>query len=432
MFCRNCGKEVPDGQKFCDGCGAPMEAPAASQTPPPPPPPNYPPVNNQYPPAGGPPPQAGSGKPDKNTMDLVLKVVAGICAAFYAIMGLRQLFTILGSLSSVFYFYGFFKGIILLFVDILSVLVFVWMCAMLILLIVKRTPKSGGALFLGLCAGAVARLVVSVLTLLLLALFVGNMVYSVLGIFSFLGYVIVAGVVFLLLYLMDEAPFVGQGSKDVKTILQEGLADLKAPKPQQSAGGYQPSGNAGQGYAAPSGYAAPNPGAAASYAAQNPAGGGSGNAYQNAAPGYQNYGGNGGGYRPQPLKTDRSLVAYILLTIITCGIYSYYFLYCMARDVNVVCEGDGKSTPGLLPFILLSFVTCGFYALYWYYSLGNRLAANAPRYQLNFQENGTTILLWYLVGALLCGIGPYVAMHFLIRNTNSLCAAYNQYNGLYN
>ena len=36
----------------------------------------------------------------------------------------------------------------------------------------------------------------------------------------------------------------------------------------------------------------------------------------------------------QPLKTDRSLVSYILLSIITCGIYSYYFIYKMAYDVN--------------------------------------------------------------------------------------------------
>ena len=58
--------------------------------------------------------------------------------------------------------------------------------------------------------------------------------------------------------------------------------------------------------------------------------------------------------------------------------------------------------------------------------MGNRLAANAPRYGLNFQENGTTVLLWYLVGALLCGIGPYVAMHFLIKNSNALGVAYNR------
>ena len=52
--------------------------------------------------------------------------------------------------------------------------------------------------------------------------------------------------------------------------------------------------------------------------------------------------------------------------------------------------------------------------------------ANAPRYGLSFQENGTTILLWYLIGLLLCGIGPYVAMHFLIKNTNAICDAYNR------
>ena len=95
-----------------------------------------------------------------------------------------------------------------------------------------------------------------------------------------------------------------------------------------------------------------------------------------------------------------------------------------------MCREDGEKTGGLLAFILLSFVTCGFYGLYWEYKLGNRLAANAPRYGLAFQENGTSVLLWYLVGALLCGIGPWVAMHILIKNTNALAAAYNARNGL--
>lgn len=130
-----------------------------------------------------------------------------------------------------------------------------------------------------------------------------------------------------------------------------------------------------------------------------------------------------------PLKTDRSLVAYILLTIITCGIYGYYFVYTMARDVNVACEGDGEQTSGLLVFIVLSFITCGFYAYYWYYKLGNRLCANAPRYGMAFQENGTTILLWCIVGMVACGIGPFVGMYILIKNTNAICAAYNRENG---
>lgn len=87
-----------------------------------------------------------------------------------------------------------------------------------------------------------------------------------------------------------------------------------------------------------------------------------------------------------PIKTDRGVIGWLLLSIVTCGIYSYYFLYCLARDINVMCQDDGDSTPGLAAFILLSFVTCGFYAPYWYYKIGNRLQANAPRYGLMFQE----------------------------------------------
>lgn len=126
-----------------------------------------------------------------------------------------------------------------------------------------------------------------------------------------------------------------------------------------------------------------------------------------------------------PIKTDRGVIGWLLLSIVTCGIYSYYFLYCLARDINVMCQDDGDSTPGLAEFILLSFVTCGFYGLYWYYKIGNRLQANAPRYGLMFQENGTTVLMWQIVGALLCGLGPIFAMNIIIKNTNAMATAYN-------
>lgn len=125
------------------------------------------------------------------------------------------------------------------------------------------------------------------------------------------------------------------------------------------------------------------------------------------------------------VKEDRSLGMYIVLTIVTCGIYSYYFLYTIAQDMNVVCEGDGNKTPGLVQFILLSLVTCGIYAWIYYYNIGNRLNANAPRYGLQFQENGTTILIWFIFGSLLCGIGPFIAMNIIIKNMNALAHAYN-------
>lgn len=127
------------------------------------------------------------------------------------------------------------------------------------------------------------------------------------------------------------------------------------------------------------------------------------------------------------VKQDRSLGTYILLSLVTCGIYSWIFLYELAKDVNVLCQGDGEETAGLVKLILLSLVTCGIYAWVWYYKLGNRLCANAPRYGLTFQENGTTILLWQLFGILLCGIGPFIAWNIIIKNTNALAMQYNNY-----
>lgn len=163
---------------------------------------------------------------------------------------------------------------------------------------------------------------------------------------------------------------------------------------------------------------------AAPQPAQGQVGGGSSySSYQQPAGGYAQPP-VPGGYRGT-VNNSRSLAMWFLLSIVTCGIYGYYFTYKLAQDLNTMCEGDGEKTPGLVAFILLSFVTCGFYSYYWYYKIGNRLQANAPRYGLVFQENGTTVLMWFIVGYITCGIGTLVGMHLIIKNMNALSTAYN-------
>jgi small-conductance mechanosensitive channel len=125
------------------------------------------------------------------------------------------------------------------------------------------------------------------------------------------------------------------------------------------------------------------------------------------------------------IDSNRGLGKYIVLTIITCGIYSWYFLYKLAADVNTMCKEDGEKTAGLVTLILLSIITCGIYTLVWYYKLGNRLMANAPKYGLMFTENGTSVLMWITFGSLLCGIGFFIALNILIKNTNAMANAYN-------
>ena len=67
----------------------------------------------------------------------------------------------------------------------------------------------------------------------------------------------------------------------------------------------------------------------------------------------------------------KSIGLCIVLSIVTCGIYSLYWLYCMAEDVNLVTARPSAPSGGLV--LLLTIVTCNIYGLYWLYRAGDDL-----------------------------------------------------------
>lgn len=125
------------------------------------------------------------------------------------------------------------------------------------------------------------------------------------------------------------------------------------------------------------------------------------------------------------LTTDRGLLKYILLSLVTCGIYDLFFIYSLAADINEACREDGKQTAGLIKFLLLSLVTCGIYSIYWYYATAERLAAYGKRNNVAVEIDGAKFLLWYLVGALICGVGSLYGLHLYLKSTNAVCEDYN-------
>lgn len=131
---------------------------------------------------------------------------------------------------------------------------------------------------------------------------------------------------------------------------------------------------------------------------------------------------------------QRSLAVLILLSLVTCGIYAIVFFYQYTEDVNKICHGDGKSSMSYILVCLLSVITCGIYWFYWLYQQANRLYCAAPRYRMNFQEDGGTVLLWYLLGSFII-VGPFIALHILIKNMNAIAPVYNagrtSYNAMY-
>ena len=73
--------------------------------------------------------------------------------------------------------------------------------------------------------------------------------------------------------------------------------------------------------------------------------------------------------------SERSIGLSIVLSIVTCSIYYYYWLYTLARDVNECCRAQNKSGPGEPGIVvLLSLITCGLYGIYFYWKAGKVLS----------------------------------------------------------
>jgi hypothetical protein len=65
-----------------------------------------------------------------------------------------------------------------------------------------------------------------------------------------------------------------------------------------------------------------------------------------------------------PLGEERGVVALILLTVLTCGIYGLVALYKIGSELNAH-EGKGRISPGV--DLLLTIVTCGFWSIFLMY-----------------------------------------------------------------
>lgn len=127
------------------------------------------------------------------------------------------------------------------------------------------------------------------------------------------------------------------------------------------------------------------------------------------------------------LKTSRGLVKYILLSLITLGIYSLVYYSSISTDINVIASRyDGKKTMHYcLLFFIVAPITFGIGSLVWYHKLSTRIGNELARRGIGYNFNAGTFWLWNIVGTMLFGIGPFVYLHKLSKAMNLLSADYN-------
>ena len=101
-----------------------------------------------------------------------------------------------------------------------------------------------------------------------------------------------------------------------------------------------------------------------------------------------------------PLVAERSIAASIILSIVTCGIYSYYWLYCIAKDSNELSRrhGDADKTTEAGTVVLLSIITCGIYLFYYIYKVSKQLAGLRFTDGYKPEDNSVICLLLSIFG----------------------------------
>ncbi len=127
------------------------------------------------------------------------------------------------------------------------------------------------------------------------------------------------------------------------------------------------------------------------------------------------------------LKTNRGLLKFILLSMITFGIYGLVVMSAVSTDINEIASRyDGKKTMHYcLVVFIFSWLTFGIVPIVWSHKISNRIGAELNRRGINYTFNAGTFWLWNVLGSLIV-IGPFVYLHKLLKSMNLLSADYNE------
>ena len=110
----------------------------------------------------------------------------------------------------------------------------------------------------------------------------------------------------------------------------------------------------------------------------------------------------------------RDIVLAIVLSLVTCGIYSIYWFICLTNEINQA-SGKNDDTSGGIAF-LLSLLTCNIYGYYWAYKLGQKRDAIAGK-------NDSSDIIYLLLSVF--GLG--IVVHILAQDTLNKTIEANRY-----
>lgn len=124
-------------------------------------------------------------------------------------------------------------------------------------------------------------------------------------------------------------------------------------------------------------------------------------------------------------STTRGLLKYVLLNLITLGIYGLVVMSHISEEINIVASPrDGKHT---MHFLLIAFIfswlTFNIAPLVWCHRISNRIGDELDARNCNYSFGAEDFWLWGVIGSLII-VGPFVYCHKLFKSMNLINADY--------
>lgn len=126
------------------------------------------------------------------------------------------------------------------------------------------------------------------------------------------------------------------------------------------------------------------------------------------------------------LNTKRGLLKYILLSLITFGIYGIVAMSGVSSDINIVAgRYDGKKTMHFcLIFFIFSWLTFGIAPIVWQHKISARMGRELARRGISYSFSAADYWLWNVLGSIIV-VGPFIYLHKFFKAMNLLNADYN-------
>jgi len=118
---------------------------------------------------------------------------------------------------------------------------------------------------------------------------------------------------------------------------------------------------------------------------------------------------------------QRKIAKYVLLQIITLGIYGLFFWSDWTEDLNKMCKDDDKDSANYILVFILDIFSLGIYSFIWNYTQAERMYRIAPKYGIELKHGGSYVLLLRTILFFL----PVIGSVERIKSFNALAVAYN-------